>query len=216
PVPTAAASGAGRNRDLAVDDLLLVLVEGGLDVVDVAAGGGVVDATGLQVVDDGAGLHGAGGGVLDEVVDRDVDLLQHRRDDDVLDLRVRGEGRLVGVDADRHGAGRLGRLEHAAAGAAGRLVDHVGARVVHALGDGLALRRVVEAGEVRRLGQVLALDLDVRLDGLRARDVAGLELLDQRGLDAADEADVAHLGLERRDRADEERTLLLGEDEVGD
>ena len=54
-------------------------------------------------------------------------------------------------------------------------------------------------------------DLDVRVDGLRAGDEAGLELLDQVGLDAADEADRAGLGLQRGGGADEERALLLGE-----
>ena len=34
----------GRDLDLAVDDLLLGVVELGLDVVDLAAGGGVADA----------------------------------------------------------------------------------------------------------------------------------------------------------------------------
>ena len=46
---------------------------------------------------------------------------------------------------------------------------------------GLALGRVTEAREVRRLGEVLDLDLDVRVDRLGAGLVAGLELLDQRG-----------------------------------
>jgi hypothetical protein len=43
----------------------------------------------------------------------------------------------------------------AATGAAGSLVDHVGATLVHALGRGLALGRVIEATEVRWLGEVL-------------------------------------------------------------
>ena len=45
--------------------------------------------------------------------------------------------------------------KHAEAGAAGGGVDDVGAVVVHRRGDLLALGRVVEAGEVRRLGDVL-------------------------------------------------------------
>src|SRR5215218_10249291 len=45
-----ASSRLAGNRDLAVDDLLLVGVELGLDVVDLAPGGGVVDAAGLEVV----------------------------------------------------------------------------------------------------------------------------------------------------------------------
>ena len=78
-------------------------------------------------------------------------------------------------------AGRLGRREDAAAGATGGVVDDVGAALVHALGRGLALGRVVEAAEVRRLGEVLDVDLDVRVDRLGAGDVARLELLDEVG-----------------------------------
>src|SRR5689334_12095748 len=44
-------SGLGRHLDLAVDDLLLVVVELGLDVVEEAARRGVVDAAGLEVED---------------------------------------------------------------------------------------------------------------------------------------------------------------------
>ncbi len=64
--------------------------------------------------------------------------------------------------------------------------------------------------------EVLRLDLDVRLDGLGARLETGLELLDQGNLDAADEADVALGRLQRRRGADQERALLLGEDQVRD
>ena len=113
-------------------------------------------------------------------------------------------------------AGLGGRLEDTATGATGSVVDDVGAAVVHALGGRLALGRVTEAGEVRRLGQVRDVDLDVRVDRLGARLVAGLELLDQRDLDATDEADVVGLGLQRGRRADQERALLLGEDQAGD
>ena len=62
---------------------------------------------------------------------------------------------LVRVDADGPdvaGLGVLARgLEHAVAGAAGGGVDDVDAVVVHRRADLLALGRVVEAGEVRRL-----------------------------------------------------------------
>ena len=116
--------------------------------------------------------------------------------------------------ASAAGLGR--RLEDAATGTTSSVVDDVRAVLVHALGGGLALGRVTEAGEVRRLGQVLDLDLDVRVDRLGAGLVAGLELLDQRDLDATHEADVAGLGLECRGRADQERALLLGEHQAGD
>ena len=112
--------------------------------------------------------------------------------------------------------GRLDRLEHALPGRAGRVVDDVGAAVELAAGHLLALRRVVEAGEVAGRAEVLDVDLDVRGDRLGALHVAGLELLDQRHLDAADEADLAGLGLQRGGGADQERALLLGEDQRRD
>jgi hypothetical protein len=96
------------------------------------------------------------------------------------------------------------------------VVDDVGAVVEHALRRGLALGGVTEAGEVRRLGQVDRVDDDVGVDLLGTGLVAGLELLDQGHLDAADEADVARLGLQGRRRADQERALLLGEGQAGD
>ena len=63
---------------------------------------------------------------------------------------------------------------------------------------------------------VLDVDLDVRVDRLDAGLVAGLELLDQVVVDAADEADVVGLGLQGGRDTDEEGALLLGEGEVGD
>ena len=54
------------------------------------------------------------------------------------------------------------------------------------------------------------------LDRLGAGVEARLELLDQLGVDAADEADVVGLGLQRRRDAGEERALLLGEEQAGD
>src|SRR5665647_3583557 len=103
----------GRNHDLAVDDLLLEGAELGLDVVHLAAGQAVADATGLQVIDLVARSELALGHGLDEVERRDVNLLDHRGDDDALDVGRRGQ-RLVGVDTDRHLArGRSGG-EHTA------------------------------------------------------------------------------------------------------
>src|SRR5262245_19588167 len=117
--------------DLAVDDLLLQLLQLRHDVVDVAARGGVVHAALGQVVDDRPALGRTVDVVLDEVVDRDVDLLHHGGQNPVAYGRVGGLG-LVGVDPDGPGVRRLGRLEYAAAGAARGLVDDVGAGVVHA------------------------------------------------------------------------------------
>ena len=127
---------------------------------------------------------------------------------------------LVAVHADRpHLTGCTGLrrgLEGAEARTAGGRVDDVSACLVHAGRDLLGLVRGVEAGEVRRLGQVGHVDDDVGVDGLGPGGEAGLELLDQFGLHAADEADVVGLGLERRGGADEERALLLGEHQGGD
>ena len=85
-------------------------------------------------------------------------------------------------------------VEHTVAGRTGGVEDHVGAVVVHRRGGGLAAGRVVEAAEVGLL-DVLHVDLDVRVDGLDTGVVAGLELLDQVDVDAADEADVVGLGV---------------------
>ena len=96
-------------------------------------------------------------------------------------------------------------LEDTATGAASGVVDDVGAAVVHALRGGLALGRVTEAGEVRRLRQVGGLHGRVGLDLLDAGDEAGLELLDQRALRATDEADVVGRALRRGGDAGEGR-----------
>src|SRR4051812_16694876 len=218
---TASAPGPGSGRcllarrdlDGAVDDLLLVVVQLGLDVVDLATARGVVDAALLEVERHRPGQRVAVDDRLDEVVDRDVDVLDHRGHDDRLQVGRRRQV-LVGVDADGQALGGLRGLEHTEAGAAGSVEDHVGAAVELALGSGLALARVVEAGEVRRLGEVGRLDLDVRVGRLGAGVEAGLELVDQRRVDATDEADRAGLRLERGRGADEEGALLLGEDQV--
>jgi hypothetical protein len=69
--------------------------------------------------------------------------------------------------------------------------------------------------EVPRRRDVLDVDLDVRVHLLRTGLVARLEGLDQRHVDAADEADPAGLGLQRGRGAGEERALLGGEDQPG-
>src|SRR6478609_5827371 len=209
PGPRVNPSGSrlGRNLDLAVDDLLLVAVQLGLDVIDQATGGGVVDAAGLEVEDLLAGLELVVLHVGDEGEDGDVDLLDHRGEDDALDVGRSGEG-LVGVDTDGQLARSLGGGEDTATGATGRVVDHVGAVLVHALGRGLALGRVTEAGEVRRLREVLDLDLDVGVDRLGAGDVrrvhdrelgvgVGLgDLGNGRGVGEADGDDVVVAGVD--------------------
>src|SRR3954468_13675019 len=202
---TSASRGRG-DLDLAVDDLLLEVVELGLDVVDEPTRGGQAHAAGREVVDDvGAALDLAVGVVLHEGLDGVVDPLEHRRHDHGLQGRVTDGLVLVGVDADRAGAGLGRRLEDALTRATSRVVDDVRAALVHALGDDLALGRVGEAGEVTVGRDVLHVDLDARLGRLGTGDVAGLEPLDQRGLDTTHEADVVGGRLQRRRGATEER-----------
>src|SRR4051794_6839617 len=141
-VPAPAGSRRVRHRDLAADDLLLVLVDLTLDVVDEATGGGQADAVALQVVGDvGAALDAAVDEVADVGLDGVVDPLEHRGHDHRLQGGVPDGVVLVGVDADRPLAGVLGRPEDAETRAAGRVVHDVRALVVHALGDDLALGR---------------------------------------------------------------------------
>src|SRR5690606_8153341 len=148
--------------DLAADDLLLEGVQVRRDVVDETTAGGVTDTVDREVVDRLAGREGASGDLAEVLEDRDVHVLEHRGHDDVLHRRVGGVV-LVGVDTARLAAGLGGRLEDAATRATGRVVDDVRTVLVHALGRGLALGRVTEAGEVRRLGEVGDVDGDVRV-----------------------------------------------------
>src|SRR3954451_12556955 len=208
---------SGQHRDLAGLDLVGELLDLCLDVVDESAGGGQDDAVGLQVVDDVRVTNDlAVIEVVDVGVDRVVDPLERRGHDHRLQRGVADRLVLVGVDADGTAVGGLGRLEDAEAGAAGRRVDDVGALVVHALGDDLALRRVVEPGEVAGGRDVLDVDGDVRLHGLGAGHVAGLELLDQRGLLTADEADVVGRRLQGGGDTGQEGALVLREPQSGD
>ena len=85
-----------------------------------------------------------------------------------------------------------------------------------ALGGGLALVGAGEAALLGGLRQVLREDLHAGLGVLDALRVAGLELVDERDVHAADEADRVGLGgLGGRDTG-EVRGLLLGEDERRD
>ena len=78
--------------------------------------------------------------------------------------------------------------------------------------------RSVEAVEVRSLGDVVRDDLDVGIHGLGSGLEAGFELLDQTtdALDATDETELPGCALQCRSGTDQERTLLLGEDQTGD
>src|SRR5690606_40482061 len=73
------------------------------------------------------------------------------------------------------------------------------ALVEHAGGGGVALGRVGEAAEVRRVGQVDRLDLDVGVHGLGTGAVAGLELADQLGVDTT-RSEERRVGKECRSR----------------
>src|SRR5215211_1649499 len=196
--PAVDASRGRGHRDLAVDDLLPVVVDLALDVIDETAGRGEPDTVVLQVeLQVGAALDVAGDEVVDEGLHGRVDPLEHRRHDHGLQGRVADRVVLVLIDADGPLVRGGGGLEYAQARATRGVEHDVGAGVVHALGDDLALGRVVEAGEVPGRRDVLDIDGDVRLHRLRTGDEAGLELLDRGDLDAAHEADVVRHGLQR-------------------
>ena len=136
------------------------------------------------------------------VVDRDVDPLEHRGQH-AAGVQVV----LVAVDADRQLALVGRRLQHAQAGGAGRGVDHVGTLAELADGELAAARRVVP-GRGRGAG-VVHDHLGVRVHVLDALLVAVGEVADQRDVHAADEADLAGLGGQRRRHADQEAALVL-------
>src|SRR5262245_15075002 len=191
------AARRGRHLDVSADDLLLELLDGAGVVVDVLVGHRVADAVVLEVVELLFALELSVEHVGDRLVGRDVDPLQ-RRGEDVRLLVGRGAQVLVRVDADGVDlSGLLARLDHGLeqtlARGTGGGVDHIDPFAVHRGRDRLALGRVGETGEVRRLGDVLHLDRGVRVHGLRAGGVPGLELLDEVVLDAADEAELAGL-----------------------
>ena len=162
----------------------------------------VVDALLLQAQALHAGLPGAVLGSLERVVDRDVDPLEHRGQH-AAGVQVV----LVAVDADRQLALVGRRLQHAEAGGAGGGVDHVGALAELADRELAAARRVVP-GRGRGAG-VVHDHLGIRVHVLDALLVAEGEVADQRDVHAADEADLAGLGGQRRRHADQEAALVL-------
>ncbi len=148
-------------------------------------------------------------GLLGNLENGDVDLL-HGGGQNVLGR----EAGLVLIDADDQLAGFLSGLDDAVASAAGGVEDDVAAVGVHLGSGGLALGGVAEALEVLDVdGDVLALGLVGVLD---AGLIAPLELVDDDGLHAADEADLAGLGGHSGDVADQEGRLLGAEDDAGD
>src|SRR4029453_14023243 len=203
------------HRDLAVDDLLLELVDLRLVGVDLRVRRRIADAVRLQVEGSEPGLELAVRVVLDEVEHGSFDTLERGGQDERLRVR-RGALVLVGVNADGELVLLLRRGEETGTRATGGVVDHVGPVVIHALGDDLALGRVIESGECGRRVYVLDLPLDRRGARVNARDVARLELLDQRSVDTADETDILLLGRQSGRDADEVGTLVLGEDQALD
>src|SRR5665647_2735255 len=210
----------GRNGDLAVGDLLGVVGDLRLHVRrdDVAVvGEGEANATVLQTVGRGRAVgQSASVSSGDGRVDAVAHVLQHRGQDEALVELV-----LVRVDADRVPTGVLGSLEHACASATSDLVDDVSlVLLVHRLGDRVAL---VGVGEV---ADVADLDLDGRVDGLDALLEAHDEVVDDRDVHAADEADdlgpgrvrelVLARGGESGQHAREVRALVLLERDGGD
>ena len=154
------------------------------------------------------------GVILDDRLDRDIGALDHAGQHG-----ARRDAVLVGVDADGEMPRLFGRLDDAEAGAAGHLVDDIGAGVEHRLRHLQADRRIAE---IVGIGD---LDLDVRVDVARALDVADDEFVDADRLGAADHADdrLAVHALDRRIRRDQRRerageigALLLLEQNRGD
>src|SRR5699024_10120463 len=174
-----------RNLDLAVDDLLFELVEFILDRLDgLFVGLGVVHTAVGEVEALDAGLwftldHG-----VDHFEDGDVHLLDGGSEGVGL-LFLVGVLVLAAVDTDEGDVGGDGGLEDAVAGGARSVVDHVGTAVVLGLGGLTALGRVAEAVHVRRLAQVVDLDVDVVVQVLDPGDETGLELVDQWGFHTA-------------------------------
>ena len=121
---------------------------------------------------------------------------------------------LVGIDADAELAGVRRGLQHADAGAAGGVIDDVGAAIELRFGELAALHRIVPGG-AGRAGHVLE-HLGVRLHRLDAADIAAGELADERNVHAADEADLAGLRRQRGEHADEVAALLFLEHDGGD
>src|SRR5258705_5589932 len=143
---------------------------------------------------------------LERLVHREIDPLDHRGQD-----RARMDVVLVRGGPDRQSSLVLGGLEHAEPGGAGRGKDDVGAPIELAPRELAPARRVVPGGR-RRAGHVLE-DFDLRVDVLRAFFVAEREAADQRDVHAADEADLAGLRCHRCGHADQERSLVLLEDD---
>ena len=173
--------------------LLLGLVHGVLeprDLAELRVRLGDSDAVDLQVEGLGAGQRLAAVDRLGQRVDRAADVLEGGGEDVAACTRP---GRACLYWSESTPIAQTFALAAASitpcAGEAGRRVDDVGLLLDLALGGGLALVGAGEAALLGGLRQVLRQDLDLRVGVLDALLVAGLELVDQRDVHAADEAD---------------------------
>ena len=169
------------------------------------AGRGEVNAAVGQVVEVHAGDELAVGDSLGDVLRSNVNAL-HGGGDDV----VGSKDALVGVDADGPDAFLVAGLDDAHAGAAGSVVDDVGALGDHVLRSGGA------AGGVTKVVGVVLQNGGVGADGQNTGDEAHAELVHGREHHALNIADGLALGDGAGDQADEVGGLLLGEHQAGD
>src|SRR5215475_4226631 len=153
-------------------DRVAVLLQSRLDIVDLPARRGERNSIVGEVVAVYAGPERPVGNGLDEVNDSQVDVLDLGRNDHAVE-RPSHRDVLVGVDTDGHRAVRARGLEHADAGTAGNLKDHIGAGVVERAGGRPRRVGIGEVATVRVGGQVFRVDVDARALCLGTGQVAG-------------------------------------------
>src|ERR1044071_5412534 len=151
------------------------------------------------------------GHLLDRVEYSDIDLLDHAGQH-----AARRDVELIAVHADRKLLLLLRRVEHPITGLTAGMIDDVDATRVLRQRELLALRRIRERLGLRSSvgGQHGAIGAYLLHAGLEA----GLELADERDLHPAHEAELLGLGDPARDRADQDRSLVLAKakpDEIG-
>ena len=179
----------GVNDDLAVQNRVLCSLDsslrlGGGELVVVLVGHDADAALGQAELDFGAPVGLTGIPLVEDPDDGVADVLeaggQRQR------CKVGGEGQLlVGVDADEPClAGVQSSLSCAVARVAGNAPDDVALVVVD---HGVA--ELLGDGGVNVVVGVAGVDLDVGVDGQSALNEAGQEVVDDRGVNAADEAD---------------------------
>ena len=116
---------------------------------------------------------------------------------------------LIGIDADAQLARGARRFEYAESGGARGVEDHVHALVVHGQRHLLAASRIAKrfGGHAGVVHDHVAVGADV----LHTGPVAGFELVNERDVHAAHEADLLGFAHQCRQRTDQERTLLFTE-----